>query len=191
MRWAFVLAAAAPVFFAAPALAQIDPAPMQMTWPTTPPAPATPGPATQEMDRGAMDHATMDHGAMQTPETPAPTPLYKAWITAPCRCRKLLRRQRPCRAWTMAQWITAPWLWTRASAMNPRRRRRPITQRIDLRFRVDGRIARAAAPRARRRGCFKSHAQSGRSAIRRRRSWPSLGRRGLDWRRHQSLRVQD
>lgn len=74
MRWAFILAAAAPVFFAAPALAQTDPPAMQMTWPTTPPAPATPEPAMQEMDDGAMDHATMNHDAMQTPATPPPTP---------------------------------------------------------------------------------------------------------------------
>lgn len=74
MRWVLILATAAPVFFAAPALAQTDPPPMQMAWPTTPPAAGAAEPAMQGMDHGAMDHSTMDHSRMQAPETPAPAP---------------------------------------------------------------------------------------------------------------------
>lgn len=59
MRWAVVLAAVGPAFFAAPALAQTDPPAMQMAWPTTPRA-------------TTVDHGAMDHSAMETPDTLAP-----------------------------------------------------------------------------------------------------------------------
>jgi copper resistance protein B len=75
MRWTLIIAAAAPVFLAAPALAQADPPAMQMTWPTTPPpASAALEPATQDMDHGAMDHGTMNHDAAPAPGRTAPAP---------------------------------------------------------------------------------------------------------------------
>jgi copper resistance protein B len=65
MRWALIIAAAAPVVLATPVLAQTDPPAMQMPWPTSPPqtqAPAAPA-AEDEADHSQMDHGAMDHGA--------------------------------------------------------------------------------------------------------------------------------
>lgn len=59
MSWRFLFAFAAPLVMAAPALAQADPPPMQMTWPTAPPQPAD----ADDEQEDATDHSQMDHGA--------------------------------------------------------------------------------------------------------------------------------
>ncbi|HYD89453.1 MAG TPA: copper resistance protein B [Vitreimonas sp.] len=84
MRWALIIAAAAPVALATPVLAQTDPPAMQMPWPTSPPQtqpPAEPGDQDDadhsQMDHGAMDHSQMGHGAGADSEVgnvPAPEP---------------------------------------------------------------------------------------------------------------------
>jgi len=60
MRWALIIAAAAPAVLASPVLAQTDPPAMQMPWPTSPAQ-------TQAPEEDAADHSQMDHGAMETP----------------------------------------------------------------------------------------------------------------------------
>ena len=62
MKWALIIAAAAPVVLATSAFAQSEPPAMQMPWPTTHPQTQAPD---QDTEDSAVDHSQMDHGAMQ------------------------------------------------------------------------------------------------------------------------------